>query len=439
MAVAKEFINPNWHVILIHYPLGVFVLGMLIELFSFLYRRSTLRLAGRWMILIGALSGIPTALSGVYALANVVRMELPATEVNPDRTWAEVTQQSKLNADQWENLGRHAWAQSAATAISVVLVTIALGLSDRWRKRLYLPILLGLLFSLAAMLWGAYYGGEMVYRHGTAVLRVQEKGTMPEATEPKPTESAADDQVEAKRKIEYFVPPLQLHVFLAGLAVAVGFGALGLSMRSVATADDIERVEIDHDLDRSERDMLYEPTGPRGPAAMDVVRSLTPETDVTASPRRLPVSRTWLLAALIAAGASASVIWFLAGLDETRTWEPKRLWAMITPNDENPGLRRIAHVAAGGAIIVTPLLLALVTRVSRRPKVSLTLLGLLLVVAVAAQVWLGVLLMLDTPRGSVLRFNAAGESPAPATTPATSPSTAPTTQEGVAAGVEDDA
>ena len=42
--MAKEFINPNWHVILIHYPLGVFVLGVVIERFSFLYRRSTLRL-----------------------------------------------------------------------------------------------------------------------------------------------------------------------------------------------------------------------------------------------------------------------------------------------------------------------------------------------------------------------------------------------------------
>ena len=433
--MAKEFINPNWHVILIHYPLGVFVLGMVIELFSFLYRRSTLRLAGRWMILIGALSCIPTALSGVYALGNVARMELPATEVNPDRTWADVTQESRLNSDQWDFLGKHAWAQSAATATAVVLVTIALGLSDRWRKRLYIPIFLGLLFSLAAMLWGAYYGGEMVYRHGTAVLRVQEKGTMPEATEPKPTESAADDQVEAKRKAEYFVPPLQLHVFLAGLAVAVALGALGLSMRSVAVADDIERGEIDQDLDRSERDMLYEPPVPRGPAAMDVVRSLNPETGVTSRPQRLPVSRVWVLAALIAAGASASGLWFLVGLDETRTWEPKRLWAMVAPSGENPGIRRVAHVAAGGAIIVTPLLLALVTRVLRRPKVSLTLLGLLLVVAVSAQVWLGVLLMLDTPRGSILRFNAAGESPPPATVP----STAPTTQEGVAAGVDDDA
>jgi uncharacterized membrane protein len=429
--VAKEFINPNWHVILIHYPLGVFVLGLLIELFSFVYRRTSLRLAGRWMIFIGALSCIPTALSGIYALGNVVRMDLPATQVNADRPWAEITAASQLNEEQWEFLGRHTWAQASATALAVVLVTIAVGCSDRWRRRLYVPLLLGLLFSLAAMLWGAYYGGEMVYRHGTAVSAVEEKGAMPHATEPKPTESAADDQVEAKRKLEYFVPPLQLHVLLAGLAVAVAFAALGLSMRAVATADDAgydaDR-DLDADLGRSERDMLYEPPVPRGPAAMDVARSLNPEADVGTRRARLPVSRTWLLAALFAAGASASGIWFLAGPDETRTWEPKRLWSLITPNDQNPGLRRIAHVAAGGVIIVTPLLLALVTRVSRRPKVSLTLLALLLVSAVAVQVWLGTLLMLDTPRGSVLRFNASGEAPEPATAPFTAPSASPATE-----------
>jgi uncharacterized membrane protein len=418
--VAKEFINPNWHVILIHYPLGVFVLGMLIELFSFLYRRSSLRTAGRWMILLGALSGIPAALSGVYALGNVVRMELPESAVTPEQPWKQVWQTSefgKNDPDQREFLGRHVWAQSSATALAVVLVTIALGCSDQWRKRLYFPLLLGLLFSLTAMVWGAYYGGEMVYRHGTGVLRVQAKGTMPEATKPKATESAADEQVEAKRRVEYYVPPLQLHVVLSGLAVAVAFGALGLSMRAVAVAGEEPRREHNDLDDVAERDMLYTPPVPRGPATMDVARSLNPDAGVDTRPPRLPVSRLWLLTSLVAAGASAAGIWFLVGTDESRTWDPQRLWSMVTPSQ-----RRLVHVIAGGAIIVVPLLLALVTRVARRPKVTLTLLGLLLVLAVALQVWLGVLLMLDTPDGSLYRFNdptTGTTSPAPATAPAT--------------------
>jgi uncharacterized membrane protein len=423
--VAKEFINPNWHVILIHYPLGLFVLGMLIELFSFLYRRSTLRTAGRWMILLGALSGIPAALSGIYAMGNVVRMELPESAVTPEQPWKQVWQTSefgKTNPEQREFLGRHVWAQSSATALAVVLVTIAIGCSDPWRKRLYFPLLLGLLFSLAAMVWGAYFGGEMVYRHGTGVLRVQAKGTMPEASEPKPTESAADEQVEAKRNIEYYVPPLQLHVVLAGLAVAVAFGALGLSMRAVAVAGEGPRERRDDLDDVAERDLLYAPPVPRGPAAMDVARSLNPDAGVDTRPPRLPVSRLWLLTTVIGLAAMAAGWWLLGGTDEVRTWEPKRLWSMVAPTRDHPVTRRFVHVVTGGVIIVVPLLLALVTRVSRRPKVTLTLLGLLLVLAVALQVWLGVLLMLDTPNGSIYRFNdptSATTSPAPATSPTT--------------------
>ena len=272
------------------------------------------------------------------------------------------------------------------------------------------------------MTWGAYIGGEMVYRHGTGVSVLQEKGTMAEASQPKPTESAADEQVEAKRNLEFYVPPLQAHVVLAGLAVAVALGALGLSARAVATADDARRVREDpDDIDDVHRDMLYQPPVPRGPAAMDVVRSINPETDMAAGPApRLPVSRLWLLAALVAASASATGLWFLAGPDEAGTWEPKRLWSMIMPSAENPGQRRLAHVIAGGTIVVVPLLLALVTRVSRRPKVLLTLLGLVLMLAVAAQVWLGVLLMLDTPGGSIYRFN---DGAVPGTAPATAPAT----------------
>ena len=425
--MAKEFINPNWHVILIHYPLGVFVLGMIVELFSFLYRRSTLRVAGRWMILLGALAGIPAALSGIYALGNVTRMDLPAAESNPDRPWKDVVAESRLSADQWEFLGRHVWAQGVSTALAVVLVTIALGCSDRWRRRLYIPIFLGLLASLAGMVWGAYYGGETVYQHGTAVARVQEKGTMAEATPPATTESAADEQVEAKRKLEYFVPPLQAHVLLAGLAVAVAFGALGLSTRSIALAEDeLERGAADQDEDdfgASDRDMLYQPAVPRGPAAMDVARSLNPESDLTARPARLPVARVWLLVSLLAAGAAAAGFWFLGGLDEQRMWEPKKLWAEVTPSQ-----RRFAHVIAGVTIVAVPLLLAIVTRVSRRPKVSVTLLALVLLAAVAAQVWLGVLLMLDTPAGPINRFNSADGTGGPASAPAEPPATAPATQ-----------
>jgi uncharacterized membrane protein len=422
--VAKEFINPNWHVILIHYPLGVFVLGVVIELFSIFYRRGTLRLAGRWMILLGALLSIPTALTGVYALGNVARMHLPAG-ADAEAPWKTVFHEAHFADEQREFLTRHAWAQAGATALAVVLVVVALGSSDTWRRRLYFPLLLGLLLSLAGMLWGAWHGGEMVDRHGTGVLAVEAKGPTGDASA-KPGDSAAAEQVEAKHRVEYYVPPLQLHVVLAGLAVAVALGALGLSFRAVNVAGDAESLAAaERDLDQPERDMLYAPPVPRGPAAMDVARSLNPDTDVTGRPRRLPVSRLWLLASLAAVCAAGAGLWVLAG-DNFADWQPKRVWAMVKPAEGNKLPRRFVHVATGSVIVVTPLLLALVTRVSRRPRVSLTLLALLLLAAVSLQVWLGVLLMLDTPDGPVTRFNVAGETSPPATAP--TPRPPPTTQ-----------
>src|SRR5687768_10037846 len=84
---AKELVNPNFHVILIHFPIGLLLTGTLIELFSFLgWRRSGFRIAGRWMILLGALLAIPTAFAGIYALSDVVRMQNAAPL---DGTWSQ--------------------------------------------------------------------------------------------------------------------------------------------------------------------------------------------------------------------------------------------------------------------------------------------------------------------------------------------------------------
>ena len=85
-----ELIHPNWHVVLIHVPLGVFVLGVLIELFAFLYRHSPVRAVARGMIWIGALASLPAAYTGIYALADVVHDALPPSVAgSDDLTWHE--------------------------------------------------------------------------------------------------------------------------------------------------------------------------------------------------------------------------------------------------------------------------------------------------------------------------------------------------------------
>ncbi|HWP40118.1 MAG TPA: DUF2231 domain-containing protein, partial [Tepidisphaeraceae bacterium] len=168
LRVEKEFVNPNLHVALVHYPLALLISGTVIELFSFLWRRHGFRAAGRWMILLGAFSGIPTALSGVYALWDVARMGLdPATAVG---TWNELAAASRLSAAQWQMLREHLMYQLWAVMISVLVVVVWIACSDRWRERLHVPLLVLLLVSVGLTSAGAWHGGEAVYRYGTGVL-----------------------------------------------------------------------------------------------------------------------------------------------------------------------------------------------------------------------------------------------------------------------------
>src|SRR4051794_16756227 len=85
----NQFINPNWHVILIHYPLGLLTIGVLIELLAIFWRRSTVRNAGKWMILIGTLACIPTVTTGLYAFNDAARRANPGA--GQMASWHEVT------------------------------------------------------------------------------------------------------------------------------------------------------------------------------------------------------------------------------------------------------------------------------------------------------------------------------------------------------------
>lgn len=385
--MAKEFINPNLHVILIHYPLGVFALGVVIELLSFLYRRSSIRTAARWMILIGALSGVPAAITGIYALADVARRSMPHAlqDELAGAPWYEVAAAAshpvgRLSTADWEMLEDHAWLQGAATVLSVLVVVIALGCTDRWRQKAYFPFLLLLLISLGIMAAGAWHGGEMVYRNGVAV-KLGHGGEIVDAT------SAGDLQSEMKRGLERYVPPLQIHVLLAGCAVALALAALGLSLRAMATAS-VSDPEV-----AGARDLLSMETSQRGAADIDMLRSFKPNAEVTVGEKIfVPASRFWILASLVAILTSAAGWWVLASAAET--WRIGTLLKLVGDHDMR---RRLVHVLIGGGIIVLPLLMSALALWAPRQKALLALGSLLLVLLVAAQIWFGILLMYDQP------------------------------------------
>src|SRR3954462_2329712 len=126
--MSKELVNPNLHVVLVHFPLALLVAGLGVEVLSLLYRHTTLRAAGRWMILLGALAAVPTAVSGAYAFADVARRSMPTGE-RVDVPWYRVLRDTRVHSpapgstsllpsaadphaaesDQWKTMARHAW------------------------------------------------------------------------------------------------------------------------------------------------------------------------------------------------------------------------------------------------------------------------------------------------------------------------------------------
>jgi uncharacterized membrane protein len=350
-------VQPHLHVAIVHFPIALLVVGLGCEVLSLLLRADGLRLAGRWMMLLGALAGIPVALSGLYALQEVARGGGGGDSYS---AWREVLAASALTEAQWAVLVRHAVLQSGATFIAVVVTVIYLGSSDLLRKLLYLPGLGLLLIAVAATVVGAHAGGQAVYRHGV--------GVQAEAR------SATTAPVSGELLAAWF-PPIEAHMVLSGLALAVGLAGLACAHRNASVI--------------------------RGFLNNAPVRGTAP------APKRLPASRLLLASVVLAAGAAMSGLWDLS--HDAGTMSPKELGQIALPfpveqalAPENAKLlRRPGHVAAGIVLVGLPLLLA--GYVALRPK-SRILLGvgtLLYVAAVGAQLYVGVLLLLDGPLGTL--------------------------------------
>jgi len=245
---------------------------------------------------------------------------------------------------------------------------------------------------------------------------------------PPPLREVEENKVEEVGTIAYyFGPPLQIHVLLAGLSVAIALGALGASMRRLSTLTPppgpISPDEAAQEAEDTEAVLAANNAAGRRPVTgqdIDLLRSINPDLSVTAgNVHCIPAGRLWLLAFLGVLLTAALGIYVLAaptslGGDNT-TLNTSVLWGAIIDKAQNPdGLltRRLAHVIGGAALLLLPLLLAIFARWSKS-KLVLGLTSLLLVAVVAGQVWIGILLLYDSRLGKINHFN-----PAPVATPA---------------------
>ncbi len=390
--MANEFIMPNWHPMFIHFPIALLVLGFVIEIITSGRPRAGFRTAGRWMLLLGAFLALPTVTSGIYAFRDVAA----PGRLDVDQHWQQVVATNNWLPQQWDSISHHIWYNSAAVVLFLAAVGVWLGSSDKWRCTLRLPLLGVMLVGLALMSIGAWHGGELVYRYGAGV-----------------ESRALAGEPAAGHGVTYYIPPLQLHLVLAGFAVAFVVAGIALMVRrwqldSLTPAAPSsegqpvapaivglgvpagagERVELGSDL-------------PQGQGLQNVA----PHSEVYPG-------WFWLGAFGLAIATAAAGAWSVLGVFTKAAFQ-ENLQEFLQSDH-----RRLAlHVVLGVLIIVLSLILAGLVRFARRQRRAAGILAGVVLLLIAWQIWLGALMIFDSPVGPLVRCAAVASAGEAATKP----------------------
>jgi uncharacterized membrane protein len=158
-AALIRYINPNYHVILIHYPLALLGVGLLIELLATRWPASSLRAAGCWMLLLGAFACGPAAASGIFAKYDVMQ-QLAGDDAS---TWQEVRSGAGLTHYQWHLLNRHVLYSSIGSVMAILAAVVWLASSPRWPRPAGPALWTIFAVAMGLMVVGARGAGELVY------------------------------------------------------------------------------------------------------------------------------------------------------------------------------------------------------------------------------------------------------------------------------------
>jgi hypothetical protein len=183
---------------------------------------------------------------------------------------------------------------------------------------------------------------------------------------------------------------------MAGWTVALALASLGLAIRAITATRPRADWDIARPGDLDLADALNERAGDVGmpPAQREITTSEFPTDDTPV--KVVPAARFWLVTTLLALLTAVAGVWAMG------IWNMKDLLEELRESDHN---RALAHVVVGVTIVVLTLILAILARWGKRNKFMLAVFALLMILALAAQVWLGVLMLFDTTGGSLTRFN----------------------------------
>ncbi|HAT1893407.1 TPA: DUF2231 domain-containing protein [Legionella pneumophila] len=156
-------IIPNWHPIFVHFTVALFSVSVI--LYALIYFASNTRwkinpfiveleIVARWCLWLAALSTIATVSAGFYAFYTVKYGAMAHAVKVIHRNWA------------------------LATASAIVLVAFWMVWRYIKHQKPTLVFLMALLFVQVLLLTTAWYGAELVYRHGYGVLPVTAEKTV---------------------------------------------------------------------------------------------------------------------------------------------------------------------------------------------------------------------------------------------------------------------
>lgn len=145
---------PNWHPILVHFTVALLSLAVVLHLLTLLPLPAALRtdwkVVARWLLWLGALFAMATALTGWWAYNSVEHDDVSHAAMTEHRNWALLT------------LG--------------LFVFVALWSIWSYLKGLGSSGMVSVLFSLALVAGAillsstAWHGAELVYRYGLGVM-----------------------------------------------------------------------------------------------------------------------------------------------------------------------------------------------------------------------------------------------------------------------------
>ncbi len=141
-------IIPNWHPILVHFTVGLLSISALLHFAGLALKKPHLLIAGRWNLWLGALITVGTVLAGWDAYNSVAHDAASHAAMTDHKNWALTTASLFILLALWS-----LWKHRGAKTVS--------------------PVFVGILLIAAGLLAvTGYKGGEVVYRHGTGVMRM---------------------------------------------------------------------------------------------------------------------------------------------------------------------------------------------------------------------------------------------------------------------------